>query len=529
MEDAPDGAHAPNVQAQEWLEVRFDGLQPEDIFDGLSVAIYSAEGLVAPSVFQPIWQSVGLQHRGQGSVSREERRKIALAEAVLVLADLNDDNHVQDVLHLVHFIKRYCMRQRGPHIIVAQHSFDQRAAINESSQGLARVLRKGVDVILEERTGFHLAWDLQNRISRKQITMQWFQQRFREKCMKLQVEGVISWYILDTLWHYLRVRINRHLPPIDPNIAPGPPQIIDGLQLGNRLGTGAFGTVHRLMRDGNASGQVLKTISKHGIADMDGVKTFSQQIEVMKLLSSQNHPNVTRLLGIHHSETHIFFRLEDGGPTDLQQRLHDRDNGPPPGRSLSSRMVQSILSQVSRAISYLHKGPRIAHLDIKPANIIVSETADDIRASIADFGSAIARPPSGCQGVRGSFPFIAPEQFRQKEFEPFPADVWSMAMVFLKTACGLGCLEYTIHFPRLPPHSPLDVVQLHEKNKTLIVHQFFCTEGATSRILQDQLLPSLQDLMDSMLSILPCMFAVMPRRRATSWQVAKAFKDRGFI
>ena len=38
----------------------------------------------------------------------------------------------------------------------------------------------------------------------------------------------------------------------------------------------------------------------------------------------------------------------------------------------------------------------------------------------------------GGGGAAGTFPFVAPEATLQPRYNPFPADIWSMAIVFLE-------------------------------------------------------------------------------------------------
>jgi serine/threonine protein kinase len=519
-------------EAQEWLRARLEGLEPEDIFGGVSFAVYSVYSgprLLAPSAFRHVWHNIDTHHRIGGVVPSEEHLLLRSAKVVLVLADLSNRAHMQDVQHLGNFLQKRNENQACPHVILVQHSAKPCNRINFDASTtielFTNALQMGMDIVLDEATGFKLAWSLQNRFLRQRITTKILQESVHENCNMLQNLDDITWNMHETVWSYLRVRVDTHVPPLDPNINPGRPRTIDGFRIGDVLGRGAVSTVYKLMHNGNASGRVLKSFPKSHIKDIHDVKTLGRHIKVMELLSLERytHPNVTQLLGVHHSVTHIFFQLEDSGARDLKKRLRHRDNRHSPLSSLSSRKVQSIFSQVSAAISHLHTGPVIAHLDIKPANLIVSEGAEDIHISIADFDTAVVQPCLSFCGVFGTVPFVAPEVFRQDTYNPFAADVWSMAVSFLEVVCCLRVVEKALHLQRLPNHAPYGAIKSHEKNMTGSIRQYFSGTDAVNKLLQYYLHPTLQDMLGSLESVLPDMLQVASSSRATSSQVAQAF------
>lgn len=84
----------------------------------------------------------------------------------------------------------------------------------------------------------------------------------------------------------------------------------------------------------------------------------------------------------------------------------------------------------------------VAHRDLKPENLLV--TADGC-LKITDFGNSECFRmawesektnvlPS--KGVCGSEPYIAPEEFENKEFDPRLVDVWSIGIIYLTMTLG---------------------------------------------------------------------------------------------
>merc|ERR1719199_278549 len=111
------------------------------------------------------------------------------------------------------------------------------------------------------------------------------------------------------------------------------------------------------------------------------------EIRVMKLLCSANcrHSNIIRLHEVYHSETHIMFRMSDGGSQDLYKclRAHEVHRFP-----LGPHKANAVILQCASALCHLHVVANVAHRDIKPENIIIRETEMNIDASIADFDLA---------------------------------------------------------------------------------------------------------------------------------------------
>jgi protein-serine/threonine kinase len=99
--------------------------------------------------------------------------------------------------------------------------------------------------------------------------------------------------------------------------------------------------------------------------------------------------------------------------------------------------------QLIDGVSYMHN-IGIAHMDLKLENILVDYTNKKIK--IIDFGEASVFHDSlhistiiPNRGLHGSLPYIAPEEFDDKEYNPEKVDVW---------ACGIILYEIIYHsFP----------------------------------------------------------------------------------
>jgi serine/threonine protein kinase len=112
-----------------------------------------------------------------------------------------------------------------------------------------------------------------------------------------------------------------------------------------------------------------------------------------------------------------------------------------PGGSLADKIkhkpiprneLDPICCQLISALRACH-AQHIAHLDIKPENILIDKNG---RVKLADFGtSQIINGGLSCQ-FKGSPAFLAPEILRGQPYNPFKADVWSLGVTLYGLAAG---------------------------------------------------------------------------------------------
>jgi serine/threonine protein kinase len=89
--------------------------------------------------------------------------------------------------------------------------------------------------------------------------------------------------------------------------------------------------------------------------------------------------------------------------------------------------------QILEALTACHS-VGIAHLDIKPQNILIDKNG---RAKLCDFGLAIFDNGELSHQFKGSAAFLAPEILRMVDYDPLKADVWSLGVSLYVTATGV--------------------------------------------------------------------------------------------
>lgn len=94
--------------------------------------------------------------------------------------------------------------------------------------------------------------------------------------------------------------------------------------------------------------------------------------------------------------------------------------------------------QLIRGVNYMHS-MGITHRDLKPENLLLTSTGN---LKITDFGNgecfkmAWENEIHLSNGICGSSPYIAPEEYTSKEFDPRLVDIWSCGVIYMAMRTG---------------------------------------------------------------------------------------------
>jgi len=202
------------------------------------------------------------------------------------------------------------------------------------------------------------------------------------------------------------------------------------------LGSGATGNIHLVYKkDCPEKYYALKEfiIPQHKLSQERERKFFKHLQSEYTIGTILHHRNIIEVESFIYNdyykrsrkERHVYQVMEYCNGGDLFERIQ------------SGKMTQgSILCyfrQLMDGLSYIHS-MGVAHRDLKPENIMFK---DNKVLKILDFGSAIMfkTPYSNdiirCSGIVGSEPYMAPEQFGLKSYDPRAVDIWSCGIIFL--------------------------------------------------------------------------------------------------
>ncbi|ORX41332.1 Pkinase-domain-containing protein [Piromyces finnis] len=202
------------------------------------------------------------------------------------------------------------------------------------------------------------------------------------------------------------------------------------------LGSGATGKIHLVYRKDNPDKYyALKEfiIPQHKVSK-DSERKFLKHLQTEYTIGTiLHHRNVIEVEDFiynnyykrNRKERHVYQVMEYCNGGDLFDVIQ------------SGKMTQgSILCyfrQLMEGLAYIHS-MGVAHRDLKPENIMFKNNKI---LKILDFGAAIMfkTPYSNeiirCSGIVGSEPYIAPEQFSLKSYDPRTVDIWSCGIIFL--------------------------------------------------------------------------------------------------
>lgn len=202
-----------------------------------------------------------------------------------------------------------------------------------------------------------------------------------------------------------------------------------------RVGSGGFGQIFRAKHTLWGTDVAVKLLHyKDGSAS-------SAQREAQLMFDAGNQ-NVVRVLGVYEGRVGdpqrplqcglVLEFLARGSLEDLLQRL-----AAPLPRALALRMAL----QVSLGMNFLHQlTPPILHLDLKPSNVLLSDSLD---AKITDFGlSRVAESVCKYTGMKdedegGTLCYMPPEALQSSSYKPSKAfDVYSFGILLWSIITG---------------------------------------------------------------------------------------------
>ncbi|KAK9236600.1 kinase-like domain-containing protein [Lipomyces kononenkoae] len=193
-------------------------------------------------------------------------------------------------------------------------------------------------------------------------------------------------------------------------------------RFGKVLGSGAGGSVRLMKRSSDGTTFAVKEFrARHSY---ESEREYAKKVTAEFCIGSTlHHPNIIETLDIMH-ENGKFYEVMEYCPYDLFAIVMSG--------KMSRAEVYCVFKQILSGVAYLHD-MGLAHRDLKLDNCVVSE---DGIVKIIDFGSAsVFRYPFESEivkahGIVGSDPYLAPEVCSELKYDPQPADIWSVAIIF---------------------------------------------------------------------------------------------------
>lgn len=207
-------------------------------------------------------------------------------------------------------------------------------------------------------------------------------------------------------------------------------RVFGDFRLVRELGRGAVGRVFEAEQLSLHRTVAVKVLSLEHCQNAEMLRRFHQEPEFQAKLQ---HPHIVRVLATGRCDGWSYFAMEFVRGQSLAARLDahagDREAARPRDGA-SVRACVALVEKVARALHHAHLAG-VVHRDIKPHNILVDEAGEPY---LSDFGLArvidnATLTGSLENGLRGTLPYMSPEQAHDFHSANPRADVYSLGAV----------------------------------------------------------------------------------------------------
>ena len=204
--------------------------------------------------------------------------------------------------------------------------------------------------------------------------------------------------------------------------------VLAGFRLKTLIGHGAMGDVY-LAESREAEPDVaLKLLTPELTEDERFRQRFMREAEIA---ASLDHPHIVPIVAFGEEDGRLYLAMAYVEGFDLRELL--RREGPlEPARTLQ------LMEHVSAALDAAHAAG-LVHRDVKPGNVLVSNTSGEEHAYVCDFGLArhlsSASSLTGDRGFVGTIDYVPPEQITGGAIDR-RADVYSLGCVLCECLTG---------------------------------------------------------------------------------------------
>ncbi|OBT75346.1 HAL protein kinase [Pseudogymnoascus sp. 05NY08] len=212
-------------------------------------------------------------------------------------------------------------------------------------------------------------------------------------------------------------------------------------KFGKVLGAGAGGSVRLMKRSSDGTTFAVKEFRARHAYETE--KEYTKKVTAEFCIGSTlHHGNIIETLDIIR-EKGKWYEVMEYAPYDLFAIVMTG--------KMSREEVSCSFLQILSGVTFIHS-MGLAHRDLKLDNVVVNEFGI---MKIIDFGSAsMFKYPFETEivlatGIVGSDPYLAPEVYDERKYDPQPADIWSLAIIF----CCMSLRRFPWKMPRMTDNS----------------------------------------------------------------------------
>ena len=197
-----------------------------------------------------------------------------------------------------------------------------------------------------------------------------------------------------------------------------------GYVLGHKLGSGAHSTCFTVKKIHDDRIYVCKISNLFGEDERsEKIKLFHNEIAIMSRLKN---PNIIELFDFFEENGFIYLVIEYCEKGSMQKMIcHSPE--------IVKDNIKTYANQICDGLFFLHENG-VAHVDLKPDNILINA---DNQIKLADFGLSDFNPEEEKRKeIKGTKIYMAPEVLKGETYDPFMADIWSLAVTLFQMVSG---------------------------------------------------------------------------------------------
>ncbi|KAK6077102.1 hypothetical protein SCUP234_06841 [Seiridium cupressi] len=222
-----------------------------------------------------------------------------------------------------------------------------------------------------------------------------------------------------------------------------------------KMGDGAFSNVYRARDTTGDAGEVaIKVVRKFEMNNMQRANIL-KEVQIMRQL---DHPNIIKLIDFSESRQYYYIILELAPGGELFHQIVRLTY-------FSEDLSRHVITQVAKALEYLHEERGVVHRDIKPENILFEpvpvvpskvpkpkQPGDEDKVDegefipgygaggigqikIADFGLSKIVWENSTMTPCGTVGYTAPEIVKDERYSK-SVDMWALGCVLYTLLCG---------------------------------------------------------------------------------------------
>ena len=225
------------------------------------------------------------------------------------------------------------------------------------------------------------------------------------------------------------------------------------------LGEGAFGLVRKVSRTADGSVLAAKQLQKPAHGGIAWERALSE-VELWKQLSSPFHPAVLTLIEVIETAAGFELITEFMAHGELFDALENI--------AFTEQTCRMVTLQIASALAHLHLRHKLAHCDVKPANILCC-AADPTQCGslkLADFGFCqrfTRRSAREFTVSCGTLEYFAPELVLNRKSQSASGGGAPVIRYGAQVDCwALGCVVYELLHGEPPYFAPTDDVHQME-------------------------------------------------------------------